>query len=358
MKRCSACLLPAAVPGSDIDASGHCAMCRTPVPAAAAAPDVACHEDLERTLAAARGNPHAAHDCIVPLSGGKDSLYLLHRLKVDYGLRVLAFTSDIDLPTVAWASIRRAVQQLDVDHVIHAPAPGLMTRLFRHLLTHQEERGAVYTVSYVYAPMFEGAAIRLAAERRIPLVLAGYSPGQPDPVRMRYEFSPRLIADENWTPPHLAACGAFSADDLAVFHDPRRLPPGLHLPRYLAPFHAWPYDQERIMRAVAELGLVRRRSHASPIVSNYPINWLMMYSDLRNLGYNPYAPEFCELIRSGRASRRHWRVMAPLVDVMIRRRLGPGRAVAHAMRRLELRDEDLRITLPRGAYDPPMLRGA
>jgi len=55
------------------------------------------------------------------------------------------------------------------------------------------------------------------------------------------------------------------------------------------------------MRQVVRLGLVRRSSHASPIVSNYPINWLMMYSDLKHFGYNPYAPEFADLIREGKA---------------------------------------------------------
>ncbi|MBS0551134.1 MAG: hypothetical protein JSS47_01210, partial [Proteobacteria bacterium] len=84
--------------------------------------------------------------------------------------------------------------------------------------------------------------------------------------------------------------------------------------------------------------------------------WLMMYSDLRHFGYNPYTPEFSALIREGKASLGYWKVMTPLVNFMIRNKLGMGREVKRSMEWLGLGEADLRITLPKGAYDPPMLR--
>ncbi len=359
MKRCKNCLLPDAVPGSNIDASGVCQQCRDHAPSKVqTGPDPAHRQDLEDTLRRYRHFKDASYDCIVPLSGGKDSVYLLYKLKVEYGLRVLAFTADIDLPQVAWSNIRTALAKLDIDHLVYSPAPKFFSRMFAYLLRNQEARGAVYTVSYVYAPLFEGEAIRIAIEKNIPLILAGYSPGQPEPSRMRYEFSRDLILKEDWTPPHLKECGEFSADELHHFYNPLELPPGTHFPRYLAPYHAWDYDQDEVMRKVAELGLVKRKSHASPIVSNYPINWLMMYSDLKHFGYNPYAPEFSALIREGKASLAYWRLMAPIVNQMIRRRVFLGRDVTRSMRWLGLTDSDLQIRLPAGAYDPPLLRTA
>ncbi|MBI5939173.1 MAG: hypothetical protein HY859_01970 [Caulobacterales bacterium] len=356
MLKCCTCLLPAAVPGSDIDASGRCAPCRSYVRADPKNGQRArWREDLERTLLTIRGS--GRYDCLVPLSGGKDSLYLLHRLKEEYGLRVLAFTAAIDLPAAAWSSIRLAVDKLGVDHVVWRPSGRFLGKLFRHLLCNQEERGAVYTVSYVYAPLFEGEAIRMAIRERIPVVLAGYSPGQPEPARMEYEFSSALVSAEDWTPPRLRACGAFTPDELANFYNPQELPAETAFPRYLAPFHAWDYNQKEVIQRVTELGLVRRRSHANPIVSNYPINWLMMYSDLKHFGFNPYAPEFSALIRDGRASRAYWRMMAPVVDAMIRHRVLLGRNVVHSMRWLGLTSKDLCINQPRGAYDPPIISG-
>jgi hypothetical protein len=359
MQRCKLCLLPAAVPGADIDAAGVCRLCREPANAAghhAARMATERQEraaDLERSLASVRGQGRP-YDVLVCLSGGKDSLYLLHRLKVDYGLNVLAFTTDVNIPDAAWQSIRRTVAKLEVDHLVYRPPDAFYRKLFRYLLTHQEARGAVYTVSYVYAPLFEGDALQVALEKSIPLVAAGYSPGQPEPERMVYEFSRRLITETDWTPPGLRDAGIFTSAELNRFWNPARYPAGTTFPRYIAPFHAWDYDQDQVMRDVVSLGLVAKASHASPIVSNYPINWLLMYSDLMNFGYNPYAPEFAALIRSGKASRTHWRLLAPVVDLMIRRRLFLGRNVSSHLKWLGLSADQLRITRPHGAYDPPL----
>ena len=357
MKKCKACLLPETVPGANIGSDGICDFCRnTGAVHSATAHDTSYRLDLEDTLRASRTSRHGGYDCLVPLSGGKDSIYLLYKLKVEYGLRVLAYTTNIDLPTVAWSNIRTALSRLNIDHVSLSPSPEFIRKLLRYLFQNQEARGAVYTVSYVYAPLFEGDAIRLAIEKNIPLILAGYSPGQPDPQRMRYEFSPRLIREEDWTPPHLKTCGEFSEDDLGRFYNPLLLPANTSFPRYLAPYHAWDYDQDDVMQKVAELGLVKRGHHASPILSNYPINWLMMYSDLKHFKYNPYIPEFSALIREGKASLAYWRLMGPLVDFMIRHRVLLGREVSRSMNWLGLSDHDLRINLPEGAYDPPLLR--
>lgn len=355
MKRCVRCLIPESVPEITLSADGVCNLCRdTKALQDGVARDEIARQgyeaDLEKALADCRGR--AEYDCLVPLSGGKDSIYLLYKLKVERQLRVLAFTVDINIPTLAWDNIRRALAKLNIDHISYSPEHDFYERVFRYLLRNQEERGAVYTLSYVYAPLFEGDAIKMALEKGIPLVLAGYSPGQPEPERMLYEFSRQLICETDWTPPELANCGEFAKDDLARFFNPYSYPPGTQFPRYLAPFHAWPYNQEEIMRKVVELGLIATRKHASPIHSNYPVNWLLMYSDLINFGYNPYAPEFASLIRQGKANLGYWRVMGPIVDFLIRHRVGPGREVTRSLDWLGLSADELRIKKPRGAYDP------
>lgn len=355
MKRCSKCLVPVAVSGVSLNSEGVCNFC---LDAAGMASRTVIDEearyrfeaDLERALVDCRGQ--GEYDCLVPFSGGKDSAMLLYRLVVEYKLRVLAFTVDINIPPLAWDNIRRTLRKLDIDHICYAPSHGFYERVFRYLLCNQEERGAVYTISYVYAPLFEGDAIKLALEKDIPLVLAGYSPGQPEPERMLYEFSRRLICETSWAPPELSQCGQFSEDDLGRFYTPASYPKGTQFPRYLAPFHAWHYDQEEIMQKVVDLGLVASKKHASPIHSNYPINWLLMYSDIRSFGYNPYAPEFSALIRAGKANFGYWRIMAPLVDFLIKNKLGPGKEVTRSLEWLGISEADLRINKVRGAYDP------
>jgi hypothetical protein len=356
MAKCKKCLLPDQVEGADIDATGTCAFCRTHGGTGFAQEEnsrLAREADLEATIEKHRGQ--AQYDALVCFSGGKDSIYLLYKLKVEYGLKVLAFTTDINIPDIAWKNIRRTVHKLEIDHLVYRPSEQFYRKLFRYLLKNQEARGAVYTVSYVYAPLFEGDALQLALEKGIPLVFAGYSPGQPEPERMLYEFSRKLICETDWTPPHLKACNEFSDAELRRFWNPLRYPENTEFPRYIAPFHAWEYNQGEIMKKIVELDLVASQSHASPVRSNYPINWLLMYSDLKHFGYNPYIPEFSALIREGKASLAYWRMMQPVVDFMIRRQVLLGRDVKKSLDWLGLTTDDLTINLPKGVYDPPII---
>ena len=345
MRRCVSCLLPASVPGANLDHRGICDACRAYANADRSGDETARkarEADLERTLQACRGR--YPYDCLVNLSGGKDSCYLVYRLVHDYGLKVLAFTTDMNVPPVAWQNIRRTIDVLGVDHLVYTPPREFYRKLYRFLLQNQGSRGAVRTVCYVCAPLYEGYSLTLAVEKHIPLVFAGYSPGQPDPDRMLYEFSRQLICDTDWTPADIRESGLFDDEDLARFWNPFRYPAGTAFPRYLAPFHAWPYSQATIMKKVVELGLVGTAAKASPVNTNCPVNWLLMYSDLRNLRYNPYAPEFSSLIREGKASRWYWRLAAPIVDAMIRTQTFHGRHVKESFAWLGLKPADLRIT--------------
>ncbi len=354
MAKCKNCLITDNVPGISVFDDGLCNLCREYSESVDSLIEEDARKereaDLEKTLMDCKGQ--AEYDCLVPFSGGKDSAYELYKLKKEFGLNVLAYTVDANLPKIAWDNIDRTLSKLDIDHISYRPSGVFYDKLFRYLLCNQEERGAVYSVSYVYAPLFEGDSIKLAIEKDIPVVLAGYSPGQPEPERMLYEFSRDLICQADWTPPEIRSCGQFNEQEIKRFFNPDNYPKNTQFPRYLAPFHAWEYDQENVMKQVVELGLVASHKHASPIHSNYPINWLLMYSDIKSFGYNPYLPEFSDLIRRGKANRNYWRLMAPIMDFIITNKIGPGKEVARSMRKLGITEDDLKINKPRGIYDP------
>lgn len=353
MKHCKRCLLPENVEGAVINAHGVCNFCTDYTREKKEIENSARklrEEDLEKTLKDCRGE--SEYDCLVPFSGGKDSIYLIYKLKYDYNLKVLAYTTNANIPSLAWKNIYKTLEKLDVEHISYTPPHYFYKKLFNHLFKNQEERGAVYTISYVYAPLFEGDAIRLAIEKQIPLVLAGYSPGQPEPERMLYEFSHKLLRQLDWTPPALLESQVFSEEELNFFYNAKKYAAGTHFPRYIAPFHAWEYNQAQVMEAVVKHKLVANSRHANPIFTNYPINWLCMYSDLKHFGYNPYQPEFSALIREGKASLLYWQIMRPIVNAMINRKILLGREVTRSLNRLELKEQDLKITLPKGAYDP------
>ena len=353
MKICKKCLISDNVPDVVISSQGVCNLCEGYV--LNKTDDGARKErenDLNLTIKNCKNSGN--YDCLVPVSGGKDSIYLLYKLKVEYGLKILAFTTDINIPPIAWDNISRTLALLDIDHVVYRPSKEFYKKIFRHLLKNQEKRGAVYTISYVYAPLFEGDVIKLAIEKDIPLIFAGYSPGQPEPERMHYEFSRKLISEIDWTPPALKLSPEFDAEELSRFYNPNNYPRGTKFPRYLAPYHAWEYNQEDIMKKVVELGLVKSARYASPILSNYPINWLLMYSDMKHFGYNPYLPEFAALIREGKASLEQWKILSPIANFMIKNKVFLGKEVSRSLKWLQLSENELVINQPQGAYDPPM----
>lgn len=348
MKRrtCSQCLLDTCMPGVALGPGGVCEACarwqRDPSMAGVAqAKREAFERDLEATLA--QKSPHSEFDCIVSFSGGKDSCYLLHRLVKDYGLRVLAYTNDFDIPTTTWDNIRRTIGTLKVAHHVEAPSLSFYRRFIRYLLQNQTSRGAVHTICYFWLDLREGDILRLAMTKHIPLIITGYSPGQPEPERMLYEM-PQERIQRPWVPRELFDLGIFDESEKTMFWDPSRYGEHATLPRIIAPFHAWEYDQADVTRRVCELGLVKNRWYANPVVSNFTLNWLFMYSDLKNLGYNPYKPEFSQLIREGRANRQAWRALFAAIDAMAQSGVLFGRHVQTSLQWLQLEPEQLRIS--------------
>jgi hypothetical protein len=83
-----------------------------------------------------------------------------------------------------------------------------------------------------------------------------------------------------------------------------------------------------------------------------------MYSDLMNFGYNPYAPEFANLIREGKANRHYWKIMWRVVDFMIRHKFYLGREISTHLKWLDLTPQDLTIRRPSRPEWPDFVREA
>ncbi len=114
-KRCSRCLLPDTFPFIEYDALGVCQFCRhhRPVPSRGAV-------ELQRLADSARRSNGRA-DCLVPISGGRDSCYGLHYVKKELGLHPVAYTYDWGFVTdLARRNISRMCGELNVEHVLVA----------------------------------------------------------------------------------------------------------------------------------------------------------------------------------------------------------------------------------------------
>jgi len=112
MKRCAKCILPETFPGIEFDDNGICNYCATSKKV-----EVKGEKELEKTLMQYR-NRGKKYDCIVSISGGRDSVFVLYQIVKKYQMRVLTLTVDSGFITPeGFRNIKRATEILNVDHV-------------------------------------------------------------------------------------------------------------------------------------------------------------------------------------------------------------------------------------------------
>lgn len=111
---CSKCILPSTTPGIVFDSDGVCNYCQSYEPMQADGEHV-----LETLLSSVReASKGKKYDCMVGLSGGRDSTFTLWKLVHDYQLRVLAvhYNNPFSSPH-ALRNIERACEILNVDKI-------------------------------------------------------------------------------------------------------------------------------------------------------------------------------------------------------------------------------------------------
>ncbi len=113
MKRCTTCILPETFPGIEYDRDGVCNYCRSYQPV-----EVYGEEELEKVLASYR-NRGGRYDCIAPVSGGRDSSFVLHQMVKKYNMRTLALTVDSGFITSEGVrNLKQITDVLGVEHVV------------------------------------------------------------------------------------------------------------------------------------------------------------------------------------------------------------------------------------------------
>lgn len=113
MRRCTKCILPYTMPFIEFDDAGVCNYCRhyqPNVPMGRAALDARMAPIRSRT-----GEP----DCLVGVSGGRDSSFGLHYMCNELGMRPIAFTYDWGMVTdLARRNVSRICGKLGVEHIL------------------------------------------------------------------------------------------------------------------------------------------------------------------------------------------------------------------------------------------------
>lgn len=167
-RRCTRCILPETVPGLSFDSEGVCSVCG----AHAAAP-VLGEARLKEVLTAGKG---PLYDCVVPVSGGKDSTYILYYAVKVLGLRVVAVNYDSGYQAgLAAENARRACEVLGVPLVVVKANPGVQIKMLREILRVSEILGIFFATCMNCEVNIRAAAINTARRYRVPYILYGSS---------------------------------------------------------------------------------------------------------------------------------------------------------------------------------------
>ena len=84
-------------------------------------------KELKKILEKASKESGNNYDCMVPISGGKDSAFQLHILTRKYNLKPLAVTFSHNwYSKTGWENLWNVLEKLDVDHIMYTPKEVLL----------------------------------------------------------------------------------------------------------------------------------------------------------------------------------------------------------------------------------------
>src|SRR6185437_12465156 len=165
LRYCTRCVMPDMKPDLQFDAEGVCNACRN-FENRAAVDWTARRHELDTVLDRYRSKDGAYWDCVIPVSGGKDSTYQVVRM-LQLGMNPLCVTATTcDLSEIGRENIE-SLKRLGVDHVTFSPNPIVRRKLNRIGLTEVGDVSWPEHVGIFTIP------VRAAVQYRVPLLIWG-----------------------------------------------------------------------------------------------------------------------------------------------------------------------------------------
>ncbi len=202
MKWCERCVLPDTRPGITIN-DGLCSGCRGHELKAAGIDWADRHRNFEELVAEAKDRS-TSYDCVVPVSGGKDSWYQVIQC-MDHGLNVLGVTWRTPARTsIGQANVDAMIAALGIDHIDWTIDPDVERRFMKAAFETKGATGIPMHMALFAIP------IRLATQMQIPLIVWGENAQLEYGGTIDEQLATRL--DRGWLAAHGVTNGT-TADD-------------------------------------------------------------------------------------------------------------------------------------------------
>lgn len=131
LRYCTRCCVPETQEGIKFDEMGICQACQSS--------EQKIHinwvereKKLRKILNDAKARAGNNYDCIIPISGGKDSTFQLHVLTKVYGMKPLAVTFSHNWwSETGWYNLQNDLEKFNVDHIIFTPNRALINKIVK-----------------------------------------------------------------------------------------------------------------------------------------------------------------------------------------------------------------------------------
>jgi len=171
MKRCSNCIIPARAKGISLDENGLCQLCKDhkkTIPRG----EEELRKEIEKYL-----NDTSQYNCIVPVSGGRDSSYALFYARNVLGLSPIAVNNDNDFTTdIAGTNLEAITKSTDVPLVRVTSRDHISRKIVAEKFKMNASFGAELVVAQTCEACkygFESAAYNAARKHGIRLIIWG-----------------------------------------------------------------------------------------------------------------------------------------------------------------------------------------
>ncbi|MGQ1787247.1 phosphoadenosine phosphosulfate reductase domain-containing protein [Saccharicrinis sp. GN24d3] len=256
------------------------------------------------------------YDAIVCFSGGKDSTYTLKLAKEKYNLNVLSFTLDNGfISPAAFKNIEKVVSKLGIDHITYRPSYKFMKGLYR--VSSLENIYNPKTLTRISAncnsciSIVNITALRIALEKNIPFILAGFTLGQIPSNTIYYQNNYKFFEESR--KPILDKLKSRLGDDVSRYMEISKnlVEQSQNYPFNINLLCLEDITENEIVEKILPLGW-KKPGDVDGCSTNCRINAFNNYVHTYKFGYSPYELELSHLIRKNLLSREE--AMDKLLD--------------------------------------------
>lgn len=169
LKYCSKCIMPETQEGASFNEKGECIACQAQASKQQVDWDKK-KKELEKILNKAKKEAGDNYDCIVPISGGKDSAWQLYTICKEYGMKPIAVTFSHNwFSKTGIYNLQNLLEQLNVDHIQFTPNRDLINRMARRSIE------TIGDFCYACHAGVSAFTLQVAVKWKIPLIIWGES---------------------------------------------------------------------------------------------------------------------------------------------------------------------------------------